>query len=178
MMTTILLVAAGLVLMGFLFLAARGSTAAKGRLEEVGVVTRPVDLVAFQNLVDPAEDEFLRLYLSPDRFRQVQRMRLRAAVEYVERSAANAAVLLRIGEGLPKQDPAVAEIGREIASAALRLRVYALAVVLVLYFRICFPTITAPVEQLGARYEELRNQFARLARMQRPADAGHLMAAL
>ena len=76
------------------------------------------------------------------------------------------------------QDPGLAEIGREMVNAALRLRVNALLVLGVLYFRICFPSVTAPVQQVSSQYEELLRQFARLARTQRPAQAGHLLSAL
>ncbi len=178
MMTTAILVGAGLALAGFLFLVVRGTTAAKGKLEEIGTVTRPVDLAAFRNLVDPAEDEFLRQSLPPAAFRRVQRQRLRAAIVYVERSAANAAVLLRIGEALRREDPAAAAMGQEIADAALRLRVYALLVLAILHTRVWFPSIGTPVHEVGTRYEELRNQFGRLARSRRPAEAGRLVAAL
>jgi len=178
MMTTILLIVAVLVFMGFVLVSVRGSASVKGTLDDVGSATRPVDLLAFQNLVDPEEDEFLRSRLPAREFRRVQRIRLRAAVDYVERTASNAAVLLRVGESLRGQDPALAEMGREIVTASLRLRVNALMVLGILYFRICFPSVTAPVQQVSARYEELRTQFARLARSQRPADAGHLLAAL
>lgn len=178
MITTAILIAAGLGLAAFLFSVVRGSTAAKGTLEEVGTATRPVDLQAFQNLMDPAEDEFLRSILAPPVFRRVQRERLRAAIGYVERSAANAAVLLRIGEALGKEDPSVAAIGREMVKAALRLRVYALLVVMILHLRIWMPSVSAPVHEVSTRYEELRNQFGRLARTRRPADAGHLLASL
>ncbi|HVP44386.1 MAG TPA: hypothetical protein VMS96_13210 [Terriglobales bacterium] len=178
MTITIIFVAAGFGLAVFLFSVARGTTAAKGTLEEVGSATRPVDLAAFRNLVDPAEDEFLRTNLPAAAFRRVQRERLRAAIVYVERSAANAAVLLRIGEALSREDAEAAAMGREIANTALRLRVYALLVLAILHARVWFPSITTPVQEVGTRYEELRNQFGRLARTRRPAEAGHLLAAL
>lgn len=178
MTITILFVAAGLGLAVFLFYVARGSTAAKGTLEEVGSATRPVDLAAFRNLVDPAEDEFLRANLAPAVFRRVQRERLRAAIVYVERTAANAAVLLRIGEALGREDAEAAAMGREIANAALRLRVSAMMVLVVLHARVWFPGLSAPVGEVSTRYEELRAQFGRLARTRRPAEAGRLVAAL
>ncbi len=178
MITTAILVAAGLGLAAFLFTVVRGSTAAKGTLEEVGTVTRPVDLAAFRNLMDPAEEEFLRSLLPPAVFHRVQRERLRAAIGYVERSAANAAVLLRIGEAMSKEEPAVAAIGREMVNAALRLRAYAILVIMILHLRVVMPSVSAPAHEVSTRYEELRSQFGRLARTRRPADAGHLLAAL
>lgn len=178
MIVTAILVACALALAGSLFYVARGASSAKGTLEEVGVVTRPVDLAAFRNLVDPAEDEFLRAHLSPGVFRRVQRERLRAAIVYVERSAANAAVLLRIGEALAREDAESAATGREIANAALRLRVYALMVLAILHARVWFPSLGAPVQEMSKRYEDLLDRFGRVARTRKPAEAGHLMAAL
>lgn len=177
-MVTFILVAAALCLAGFLWLVVRGSSQAKGTLEDVGTVTRPVDLEAFRNLVDPGEDQYLKKNLPAAMFRSVQRERLRAALVYVERSANNATVLLRLGEALGREDAASAEMGREIADAALRLRVYALMVLVVLHARVWFPSITTPVHEVSTRYEELRDRFARLARTRRPAEAGHLLAAL
>ena len=178
MIVTAILVAAGLALAGFLLYVVRGTGGTKGTLEEVGKATRPVDLAAFRNLVDPAEDEFLRTSLPAAVFRRVQRERLRAAIVYVERSAANAAVLLRIGEALSREDPALAVMGREMANAALRLRVYAVMVLAILHARLWFPSIAMPVQEVSTRYEELRDRFGRLARTRRPAEAGHLIAAL
>ncbi len=178
MIATAILVAAALALAGFLWYVARGSSRARGTLEEVGVATRPVDLAAFRNLVDPAEDEFLRTSLPAAVFRRVQRERLRAAIVYVERSASNAAVLLRIGEALDREDPEMAALGREMANAALRLRVYALMALAMLHARVWFPSLGSPAQEVSRRYEELRDRFGRLARTRRPAEAGHLMAAL
>jgi len=175
---SVLIIAAGLAFAAFLFSTVRGASDAKGSLDEVATITRPVDLLAFQNLTDPAEEEFLRARLSRDAFRRVQKERLRAALEYVERAAWNAAVLLRVGEALRKEEPAVAAVGQEIVNAALRLRLYALLVMALLHVRIWFPGIETSVQQVPARYEELRNQFARVARMRRPAQAGHLLSAL
>ncbi len=178
MIVTAIIVGAALALAGSLFYVARGASRAKGTLDEVGVATRPVDLVAFRNLVDPAEDEFLRANLSPAVFRRVQRERLRAALVYVERSAANAAVLLRIGEALAREDEESAAMGREIANAALRLRVYALLAMAMLHARVWFPSLGTPVQEVSRRYEELLDRFGRVARTRKPAEAGHLMAAL
>ncbi len=178
MMATAILVLAGLGLAGFLWYVARGTSRAKGTLEEIGMVTYPVDLAAFRNLVDPAEDEFLRTSLPSAVFRRVQRERLRAAIVYVQRSAANAAVLLRVGEALAREDAESAAMGREIANAALRLRVYALMVLAILHARVWFPSLGAPVQEVSTRYEELRERFGRLARTRKPAEAGRLVAAL
>jgi hypothetical protein len=175
---TVILVVAGISFAGYLFFTVRGSMSATGTLDDLGAVTRPVDLLAFRNLTDPAEEEFLRSRLRGEVFRRIERERLRAALEYVERTAWNASVLLRMGEGLRHEEPALAALGRDLASAALRLRLNALLAMGVLRLRIWLPGVHIPVQQLAHGYEELRDQFARLARAQRPSQVSHLLAAL
>ena len=51
---------------------------------------RPVDVEAFRNLINPAEDEYLRHRLPPSQFRIVRRERLRAMAAYVQLIASNA----------------------------------------------------------------------------------------
>lgn len=178
MIVTAILVVLGIALAAFLLFTVRGNLSATGKLDDVGTFTRPVDLLAFRNLTDREEEEFLRSNLSRSMFRRVERERLRAAVEYVQRAAWNAAVLLRIGESLHKEQPEMAGVGRELASAALRLRLNALAVLALLYLRLWLPGVVVSVPQLARRYEDVRDQFARVARAQRPAQVGHMLAGL
>ncbi|MGD0760923.1 MAG: hypothetical protein ABR921_18645 [Candidatus Sulfotelmatobacter sp.] len=58
----------------------------------------PIDVAAFRNLIDPAEDEYLRRHLSAGQFRVTQRARLRARAAYVRVASRNAAVLIRMGQ--------------------------------------------------------------------------------
>ncbi len=51
---------------------------------------QPIDIEAFRNLIDPAEDEYLRRRLSGAEFRTVQRKRLRAMAAYIWTAAQNA----------------------------------------------------------------------------------------
>src|SRR5206468_11937783 len=83
--------------LALLFSMARGRGASVTSLEELRGHTRPVDLESFRNLIDPAEENFLRLNLSQRNFRIVQRERLRATLQYVQWASQNAAVLLRLG---------------------------------------------------------------------------------
>src|SRR5215472_13238604 len=59
---------------------------------------QPVDVEAFRNLVDPAQDEYLRRRLTATEFRQVQRERLRATAAYIQVAGRNAAALALIGQ--------------------------------------------------------------------------------
>jgi hypothetical protein len=175
---TIIFVVGGIALAAFLLFSVRGTRNATGKLEDVGTFTRPVDLLAFQNLTDPKEEEFLRSKLPREVFQSVQRERMRAVLEYVERTAWNASVLLRVGESLRHEEPALAAMGRDLANAALRLRVTALLAIAVLHLRIRLPGVHISVQPLADGYEGLRRQFARVARVQRPAEVTHLLAAL
>src|ERR1700675_3834445 len=59
---------------------------------------QPIDVEAFRNLTNPAEDDYLRRRLPAAQFRLVRRVRLRAMATYVETAASNAALLVRVGE--------------------------------------------------------------------------------
>ncbi len=89
-----------------------GRNSSVNSVEDLAGRTRPVDLEAFRNLVDAGEEDFLRASLSRREFRAVQRERTRAAVEYIRKSAHNAACLLRLGEAASRSgDPRIAEAG-------------------------------------------------------------------
>jgi len=104
-----------------------GHNSSTNRLEDLTGRTRPVDLEAFRNVVDPGEEDFLRANLLPRQFRAVQRERMRAALEYVQNAAHNADFLLGVGEAATRSpDPRVAQAGRQLIDSALRLRAYAL----------------------------------------------------
>ena len=59
---------------------------------------KPIDIEAFRNLVDPAEDEYLRRRLPTPEFRLVRRKRLRAMAAYVQAARRNADILVRVGQ--------------------------------------------------------------------------------
>src|SRR5438874_8078651 len=69
-------------------------------LDDLEGATRPIDLPAFRNLLDPAEEHFLRQRLSAKDFKEVNELRMRAALEYLGRVAHNASLLLQLGESL------------------------------------------------------------------------------
>src|SRR5439155_26076680 len=93
MILTFVLVLLSLIAL-LLMYAVRGKTSPVGELDDLVGRTRPVDIDAFRNLIDPAEEEFLRENMPPSDFRAVQRERLRASVDYVCCAAHNAAILV------------------------------------------------------------------------------------
>lgn len=113
-MVTIVLVLISLMALLLLY-AVRGKTSPIAGLDDLVGRTRPVDIDAFRNLIDPAEEEFLRENLPAGEFRAVQRERLRAAVEYVSCAAHNAAILVRLGESARLNlDPKISEAGQQL----------------------------------------------------------------
>lgn len=164
---------------GFLLRAARGQSALVHQLQELEGRTQPVDLAAFRNLVDSAEEEFLRANLPPGEFRTIQRQRMRAAVEYVSRAAHNAAILLRLGEAVRRQSaPEIAQAGQELVNSALRLRVYALFALCVLYARIALPGARISSGRIIETYQALTENAVRLTRLQDPAYAARVAAVI
>jgi hypothetical protein len=79
MILSFTLVFAALAILFFL-LYLEGGRNASVRLEDLAQHTRPVDIDAFRNLVDPKEEAYLRANLLPTEFRTIQRERMGAAM--------------------------------------------------------------------------------------------------
>jgi hypothetical protein len=128
---------------------------------------RAIDIEAFRNLVDPAEDEFLRCTLSSKEFREIRRERAWAALAYV-RCAGRAAVLFaKAGQAAQRSsDPQIAESGTQIAHRALRLRLYSLQASLRLLGQAVLPSNkTHPLSSLIDEYERAAETLLRLGRL-------------
>lgn len=177
MILSITLIFVALVILLLLLYVEGGQNSSVNRLEDLAGRTRPVDLEAFRNLVDPREEDFLRAILLPREFRAIQRERLRAVLEYIQNTAHNAAFLLRLGEAATRSaDPHIAQAGRQLIDSALRLRVYALLSQAVLYVRVVFPGTRLSYGKLADNYQHLRALARQLALMQHPAQAPRLSA--
>src|ERR1700732_1051449 len=101
---------------------------------------RPMDVAAFRNLVDPAEDDYLRRRLPASHFRQVRRARLRAAAAYVRVAGRNAAVLGRIGQSaLSTGAPRIADAARVLVNNALTLRRNATFAIIEIHIALAWP---------------------------------------
>jgi len=179
MITTALLIVFALVAALVLFRTARRQHLPVPGLQALEEYTRPVDLAAFRNLIDPAEEDYLREHLPADKYRAIQRERLRAALEYVERTAYNGAILLRVGEAARRDpNPEVAAAARELVNNALRLRLNARLATVVLYGRIVLPGARISVGRVTDTYENLTQGLVRLTRLQDPAYATRVAAAI
>ena len=179
MMTTGFLIALAVAVVAVLLRATFRHHRPVPALQVLEEYTRPVDLAAFRNLVDPAEEDYLRQRLSANLFRAVQRQRLRAALEYVQRTAYNGAILLRVGEAARRnQNPEVVAAAHELVNHALQLRVNAKLATLVLYGRIVMPGLRIPIGRVTDAYENLSQGLVRLARLQNPAYATRVSTAI
>ena len=179
MITTILLVVFAVVAMLVLVGAVRRHYEPVPDLLALEEHTRPVDLAAFRNLVDPGEEDYLRQRLPADVFRSIQRQRIRAALDYVRRTAYNGAILLRVGESARHDhNPEVAAAARELVTNAVRLRLNAKLATLVLYGRIVMPDARIPVSRVTEAYEHLTQDLVRLARLQTPGSVTRVSAAV
>jgi hypothetical protein len=163
----------------FLFYLARGRASLVTGVDDLRGYTRPVDIESFQNLIDPAEEEFLRANLTPANFRMVQRERLRATLGYVQCASHNASVLLRVGEAArASSDPKVVLAAEQLVQRAIRLRLYALMTIPKLYVAIAMPSARLSPARLVERYQQLSGLAGQLALIQNPARIPRLSAVL
>jgi hypothetical protein len=179
-MTIAIVVLAAIALLLFLFHAVRGNPAASiDGFDDLPQATVPIDLPAFLNLIDPKEGSFLRANLTPGIFRQIQRERLLATGEYVNRMAKNAAVLVRLGQTESADaNPEISTVGKELEMAAIKLRALALLALALLYVQIVFPQLRLSLLRIPSRYENLVNQVARLAKSKQLVQVSRIVCSM
>jgi hypothetical protein len=132
---------------------------------------QPLDIDAFRNLADPAEDDYLRARLIPSEYRRVQRLRLRALAAYVQIAGQNAALLVRMGQSaLDSVDPRTANAAHELINEALLLRRNAIFAMLRIYIAWTWPNAGFAAASLLSGYQQLAGSAMLLGRLQNPAD--------
>jgi hypothetical protein len=131
---------------------------------------QPVDVEAFRNLVDPAEDAYLRRRLTTSQYRVVQRQRLRATAAYIRVAGQNAAVLIMIGQAAMASPHApTVEAARQLVDNALLLRRNATFALLKIYLALAWPRTSLPAAPVLHGYERLNGSAMLLGRLQNPA---------
>jgi len=131
---------------------------------------QPIDVEAFRNLIDPAEDDYLRRRLSAPELRLMRRERLRAMAAYVQTAGRNAAVLIRMGQAaLTAGDADTAEAARQLVDNALLLRRNATFALLRIYVALAWPNSGLAVAPILGDYERLNGSAMLLGRLQNPA---------
>ena len=140
---------------------------------------QPIDIEAFRNLVDPAEDAYLRRRLPSAQFRSVQRERLRAAAAYIQIAGRNAAVLVRLGQSaLTSPDRNTAVAARQLVESALLLRRNCAFALIRIYIALAWPNGGATAEFILHGYEQLNGSAMLLGRLQNPAAPVRISATL
>jgi len=131
---------------------------------------RPIDVEAFRNLVNPAEDEYLRRRLPPAEFRAVRRERLLAMAAYIREAARNAAFLVRIGQAaMAASDARTVEAARQLVDNALLLRRNATFALLRIYIVLAWPNSGLFATPILHGYERMSGSAMLLGRLQNPA---------
>ena len=165
----ILVIAAAAALIVILRLAVSPSLQVSNKARAAGQI-QPIDIEAFRNLADPAEDSYLRRRLPPAEFRRVRRKRLYATAAYVQAVARNAALLIHMGHtGLNSGDPRTAEAARELIADAVLLRRNAAFALVRIYVALAWPTADFAADPILDGYQQLSGSAMLLGRLQNPA---------
>jgi hypothetical protein len=175
----IVLVVAAAVALGIILRLAVTRSLQAGENSGLVATIRPIDIQAFRNLINPAEDDYLRQRLPPLQFRVVRRERLRAMAAYVHVAATNAAILVRVGEGaLASGDPRVLGAAREVVNDALLLRRNSTVALARIYLALAWPGSGFAAVRVVDRYEQLSGAAMLLGRLQNPTVPVRLSALL
>jgi hypothetical protein len=156
---------------------ARGDAKRMKRASDLEGRTKPVDVLAFRNLMDPDQDQFLRTSLPAPEYRRLKRMRNGTAVSYVLTVYENAATLIRLGEALQRQ-PATFEDGLRIVDLALKNRISAALLLVKLGIGWLSPGRDLNADVLTAEYSQLRENIVGILRRTMPLKSNQLIASL
>jgi len=160
------LVAVAFVAVGILaYVAIRGRTR-RVDLERTVQAFRSLDIEAFRNLVDSAEEAFLRNHLSPRKFREIKRQRAWAALLYAWEAGRAATALAKVGQAAQRSlDPEIVASGVQVAENAFQLRLQTVRVSLRLLTEVLLPGLSSrSLPPLADQYERAAETLFRLGR--------------
>jgi signal transduction histidine kinase len=151
--------------------ALRGQSSALSAPTDLERYAQPVDLLAFQALLDPRNVDFLREHLAPAEVRAFERRQRRVAAGYVRRVAQNAALLTRLAElARASHETKTACAGVELANAALQLRLLALLAYARLQLEMIHPAAPEHIRRVAGMYESLADRASDVAALLEPAS--------
>jgi len=152
----------------FIFLAARRSRGPLA-IDKARALLGSLDIEAFRNLVNPQEAAFLQSCLPADQFRTIQRQRTWAALAYVRALSHIALEFSRFGHAVRNSsDRRQAERGRQIANAAVYLRLLALEARGRLFIAAIFPNLPQRCpHSLFEQYEHSTSLLLRYGMLER-----------
>ena len=115
-----------------------------------------VNARAFELLLDPEEEAYLRRSLSAREFRMARRKRIQFAIDCTVRIGKNAAMLLQLAEcvGVVSDGPR-ADAARTLANLAMRVRLSSYVVLWCLRVRWLIPSVWVRLPARPLRYPEL-----------------------
>jgi hypothetical protein len=173
----IFIVIAALIALGVILRLARVQVLQARQNASLAGAICPIDLQAFRNLINPAEDQYLRRRLPRGQFRRVRRKRLLAMAAYIRIVSDNAGVLLRLGEAaLAGGDGRVATAAEQLSNDALLLRRNAAVALARIYLALAWPNSGFAAMRVIDRYERLSGTAMLLGRLQNPRAAVRLSA--
>lgn len=165
-MITLIVIALALGAIGLLFMAVRG------RKKRSTQTVRPVDLKAFRTLMDREDEIFLKQRLPRSRFSRLKRQRVAVTMRYVGRIANNASLVMGLGEAArTSPDPEVAQTAAQITELASQLRLQCLLALGKLSLEFAVPSLQLTPAVLAPEYQKLRENVARLSKLQTPNAA-------
>lgn len=161
------LVAVAFFALGILVYVALRSRTRPVDLEKAVSAFRSVDIEAFRNLVDSAEEAFLRENLAPRKFREIKRQRAWAALLYAWEAGRAATTLAKVGQVAQRNsDPKIAASGVQLAESAFQLRLQTVRVSVHLLTEILLPGLQSrPIPSLADQYERASQTLLYLGRV-------------
>jgi hypothetical protein len=173
-----------LIIVGFIGASGFGYVALRGIARPRGAADLQMKLVAldteaFLNLIDPAEDAFLKTRLPARSYRIVRRMRIRASMAYLAQASANARMLMAYAErAMASRDVEAAARARALAASAIQFQLLALQAKSRLCLAWLVPSTDLMAVDLIARYEQLRYRLMRTVAIGAPASSARIAAGL
>ena len=165
MIATWILVAVAFFALVILVYVAIRSRTRRVDLEGTVQAFRSLDIEAFRNLVDSAEETFLRNHLPPRKFREIKRQRAWAAFLYAWEAGRAATALARVGQAAQRSlDPEIAASGVQVAESAFRLRLQSVRVSLRLLTEVLLPGRSSRSLPSLDQYERAAETLFRLGR--------------
>jgi len=170
MMTTTLIIFAGFLCLALMYYVVQGRIGPFATAQQIEHHFIAIDLLAFQNLTDPDDQRFLRELLPADKYRKIQRERISSCLRYVRCCARNAAVLIRVGETAREDhNPEIRATAERIVSEALRMRIYAVALVPKICIWWVFPGSEFSLAAMCGKYSQLTTALAAFNNLKEPA---------
>lgn len=150
-------------------LLVRSQHTRRANLDELRARLKAVDILAFRNLIDDKEEQFLRQRLLGPEFRAVHRERMLAATEYVRCAARNAGILAQLAEAAKSDpDPSVVAAALKLQETAFQVRLEAYRALPRFYVRAWLPGLGNVPQSIVETCDRLSRQAVILGCLKPP----------